>query len=113
MLGRRKSFIPPILDAPCSTSDKDKLQVARTLLRVWGNPNLTKIALCHYVIDAGSYAMIWRSVFSPVTKRHIERQILHTHPLHLLRIIQDVDQYSRYGVIPIRGRILRTNALTL
>jgi ribosome-associated toxin RatA of RatAB toxin-antitoxin module len=45
--------------------------------------------------------MIWRSVFSPVTKRHIERQILHTHPLHLLRIIQDVDQYSRYGVISV------------
>jgi hypothetical protein len=61
-------------------------------------PNLKKIPKAWYKDD--EVKMIWRSVFSPVTKRHVERQILHTHPLHLLRIIQDVDQYSRYGVIP-------------
>lgn len=32
---------------------------------------------------------------SPVTKRHVERKILNTPPLHLFRIIQDVDQYSK------------------
>ena len=39
--------------------------------------------------------MILKSFLSPVTKRHVERQILNTPPLHLFRIIQDVDQYSK------------------
>ena len=33
---------------------------------------------------------------SPVTKRHFEKQVLGTHPLHLFRIIQDVDRYSEF-----------------
>jgi ribosome-associated toxin RatA of RatAB toxin-antitoxin module len=34
---------------------------------------------------------------SPVTKRHGESRILRrTHPLHLFRIIQDVDQYQEF-----------------
>jgi coenzyme Q-binding protein COQ10 len=33
---------------------------------------------------------------SPVTKRHGESRILPTHPLHLFRIIQDVDRYQEF-----------------
>lgn len=40
--------------------------------------------------------MILQQLFSPVTKRHVERQILATVPEHLFRIIQDVDCYSEF-----------------
>lgn len=40
--------------------------------------------------------MIFRSLLSPVTKRHIERKVLPTHSLHLFRIIQDVDRYAEF-----------------
>ena len=40
--------------------------------------------------------MILKSLLSPVTKRHVEKQILKTPPLHLFRIIQDVDQYQSF-----------------
>ena len=40
--------------------------------------------------------MILRGFLSPVTKRHVEKKILPTHPLHLFRIIQDVDRYSEF-----------------
>lgn len=33
---------------------------------------------------------------TPVTKRHGESRILRTHPLHLFRIIQDVDRYCEF-----------------
>ena len=41
--------------------------------------------------------MLLRSLISsPVTKRYTERKILETHPVHLFRIIQDVDSYSDF-----------------
>ena len=40
--------------------------------------------------------MIFTSFLSPITKRHIERKVLQTHPLHLFRIIQDVDKYAEF-----------------
>ena len=40
--------------------------------------------------------MIFRSFLSPVTKRHAEQKLLRTHPLHLFRIIQDVDRYAEF-----------------
>jgi ribosome-associated toxin RatA of RatAB toxin-antitoxin module len=43
--------------------------------------------------------MLWKGLqlFSPVTKRRVEHQVLkNTHIHHLFQIIQDVDQYSRY-----------------
>ena len=40
--------------------------------------------------------MILRGFLSPVTKRHVEKKILPTHPLHLFRIIQDVDRYAEF-----------------
>ena len=40
--------------------------------------------------------MIFRGFLSPVTKRHVERKVLATQPLHLFRIIQDVDRYSEF-----------------
>lgn len=40
--------------------------------------------------------MILRGFLSPVTKRHVEKKILPTHPVHLFRIIQDVDRYSEF-----------------
>ncbi len=33
---------------------------------------------------------------SPVTKRHGESRAIRTHPLHLFRIIQDVDRYQEF-----------------
>lgn len=33
---------------------------------------------------------------SPITKRHGESRILRTHPLHLFRIIQNVDEYQTF-----------------
>jgi|UPI000581B3BB coenzyme Q-binding protein COQ10 len=52
--------------------------------------------------------MILRSFLSsPVTKRHTERKILQTHPIHLFRIIQDVDAYSKFLPLCSYSKILR------
>jgi len=40
--------------------------------------------------------MIFRGFLSPVTKRHIEKKVLKTHPTHLFRIIKDVDRYPEF-----------------
>jgi ribosome-associated toxin RatA of RatAB toxin-antitoxin module len=40
--------------------------------------------------------MIFRSFLPSVTKKYVQRQILSTHPLHLFRIIQDVDRYADF-----------------
>lgn len=41
--------------------------------------------------------MIFSKLFqNPVTKRHVQQKVIATHPLHLFRIIQDVDQYSTF-----------------
>lgn len=50
-------------------------------------------------VDRHFFTMLWKGLqlFSPVTKRHVEHQILkNTQMHHLFQIIQDVDQYSRY-----------------
>ena len=41
--------------------------------------------------------MLLKSLFAPVTKRHVESRVLRAvHPLHLFRIIQDVDRYKEF-----------------
>lgn len=40
--------------------------------------------------------MILKAFLPAVTKSHAERRILPTHPMHLFRIIQDVDEYSQF-----------------
>ena len=37
-----------------------------------------------------------RFLVSPVTKKHIERKVIEAHPIHLFRIIQDVDKYEKF-----------------
>jgi ribosome-associated toxin RatA of RatAB toxin-antitoxin module len=51
--------------------------------------------------------MIFRSLLSPVTKRHVERRIMDTHPLHLFRIIQDVDKYIEFIPLCSYSKVLR------
>mmetsp|Transcript_19556 Transcript_19556/g.34389 ORF Transcript_19556/g.34389 Transcript_19556/m.34389 type:complete len:244 (-) Transcript_19556:29-760(-) len=68
----------------------------------------------HY---ASSYSNRRRSIFtstasslfssSPVTKSHGESRILRTHPLHLFRIIQDVDQYQHFLPLCTYSKVLR------
>ena len=48
-----------------------------------------------------------KSFLTAVTKRHVERKILHTPPLHLFRIIQDVDQYSQFLPLCSYSKIIR------
>ena len=60
--------------------------------------------------------MLWKlpQLFTPITKRHIEQQVLYNTNIHkLFRIIQDVDQYSNFlplctysKIIPSSQRIL-------
>ena len=49
---------------------------------------------------------MFRSFFSPVTKRFMERRVLQTHPMHLFRIIQDVDAYSQFLPLCSHSKIL-------
>lgn len=53
---------------------------------------------------------------SPVTKRHGESRILKTHPLHLFRIIQDVDKYHEFLPLCHKSRVfpetIRSNGRT-
>jgi coenzyme Q-binding protein COQ10 len=52
--------------------------------------------------------MFFKSLLSPVTKRHVERRVLqNTHPLHLFRIIQDVDQYKNFLPLCSYSKIIR------
>jgi len=52
--------------------------------------------------------MILKSFFNhPVTKRHVERKVLATHPLHLFRIIQDVDKYDTFLPLCQYSKIIR------
>ncbi|KAG7352693.1 polyketide cyclase / dehydrase and lipid transport domain containing protein [Nitzschia inconspicua] len=48
------------------------------------------------MIFSGKSAVASFLKVSPVTKRHGESRILKTHPLHLFRIIQDVDRYHEF-----------------
>jgi coenzyme Q-binding protein COQ10 len=48
-----------------------------------------------------------RGFLSPVTKRHVESKILSTNPLHLYRIIQDVDSYSKFLPLCSHSQVLR------
>jgi len=40
--------------------------------------------------------MILRNLFPSVTRKYTEKKIVSTHPLHLFRIIQDVDKYETF-----------------
>lgn len=51
--------------------------------------------------------MIFRSFLPKVTKKHVEKRILETHPIHLFRIIQDVDSYSQFLPLCSYSRVLR------
>jgi coenzyme Q-binding protein COQ10 len=46
-------------------------------------------------------------LLQPVTKRHVERQILKTPPKHLFRIIQDVDRYSEFLPLCTKSQVIR------
>lgn len=51
--------------------------------------------------------MIFRSFLSsPTTKHHVERRILRTHPLHLFRIICNVDEYSLFLPLCTHSKII-------
>ena len=50
---------------------------------------------------------MFKSFFSPVTKRFVERRVLETHPMHLFRIIQDVDAYSEFLPLCSHSKILK------
>ena len=52
--------------------------------------------------------MIFRGFLSPVTKRHIEKKVLATHPTHLFRIIQDVDRYSEFLPLCTYSKVNKT-----
>ncbi|CAJ1936187.1 unnamed protein product [Cylindrotheca closterium] len=51
--------------------------------------------------------MIWKSILAPVTKRHVQQKTIKTHPLHLFRIIQDVDDYVNFLPLCSYSKILR------
>jgi coenzyme Q-binding protein COQ10 len=42
-----------------------------------------------------------------VSRRHVERKILGTNPIHLFRIIVDVDQYSKFLPLCSHSKVLR------
>jgi ribosome-associated toxin RatA of RatAB toxin-antitoxin module len=42
-----------------------------------------------------------------VTKKHVAKRILKTHPMHLFRIIEDVDQYSKFLPLCSHSKILK------
>jgi coenzyme Q-binding protein COQ10 len=48
-----------------------------------------------------------KSLFPIVTKRHVERKILHTPPRHLFRIIEKVDEYSQFLPLCSFSKVLR------
>jgi len=53
--------------------------------------------------------MIFRSFLSsPTTKQHVERRILRTNPLHLFRIICNVDEYSLFLPLCTHSKIIET-----
>lgn len=56
--------------------------------------------------------MILKGLLSPVTKSHEVKRILKTHPLHLFRIIQDVDQYSKFLPLCTYSQVLKTSSST-
>mmetsp|Transcript_18857 Transcript_18857/g.46720 ORF Transcript_18857/g.46720 Transcript_18857/m.46720 type:complete len:127 (-) Transcript_18857:2235-2615(-) len=51
--------------------------------------------------------MILKSILAPVTKQHVQKKIIKTHPLHLFRIIQDVDDYVNFLPLCSYSKILR------
>jgi coenzyme Q-binding protein COQ10 len=51
--------------------------------------------------------MILRNLFPSVTRKYTERKVLPTHPLHLFRIIQDVDKYERFLPLCHYSKIIR------
>jgi ribosome-associated toxin RatA of RatAB toxin-antitoxin module len=51
--------------------------------------------------------MILKLIFSPVTKKIVEQRVLETHPMHLFRIIQDVDSYSSFLPMCWHSKVLK------
>ena len=51
--------------------------------------------------------MILKKWFPSVTRRYTERKVLPTHPLHLFRIIQDVDKYDTFLPLCTSSKIIR------
>lgn len=51
--------------------------------------------------------MLFQNLLSSVTKSHVERKILSTHPRHLFRIIEDVDRYSEFLPLCTNSQVLR------
>mmetsp|Transcript_28211 Transcript_28211/g.39894 ORF Transcript_28211/g.39894 Transcript_28211/m.39894 type:complete len:166 (+) Transcript_28211:149-646(+) len=51
--------------------------------------------------------MLRSLLFSPVTKKHIQRKVLRTDTSHLFRIIQDVDRYKEFLPLCSDSKILQ------
>eukprot|EP00545_Synedropsis_sp_CCMP1620_P012465 CAMPEP_0119017216 /NCGR_PEP_ID=MMETSP1176-20130426/15782_1 /TAXON_ID=265551 /ORGANISM="Synedropsis recta cf, Strain CCMP1620" /LENGTH=175 /DNA_ID=CAMNT_0006970871 /DNA_START=50 /DNA_END=577 /DNA_ORIENTATION=- len=64
-------------------------------------------------MSGGGGGFLKSLLLQPVTKRHVERQILKTPPRHLFRIIQDVDRYSEFLPLCTNSRVLRRQGSTL
>jgi coenzyme Q-binding protein COQ10 len=76
------------------------------------NHNKLVIVACFVISETSTphhnvHNNMLKSLLTPVTKRHVERKILRTPPLHLFRIIQDVDQYSKFLPLCTYSRIVR------
>jgi coenzyme Q-binding protein COQ10 len=50
--------------------------------------------------------MIFRSFLPAVTRSHLEKRVLNTNPRHLFRIINDVDQYSKFLPLCSRSHVI-------
>lgn len=55
----------------------------------------------------GSGNILKSLLLHPVTKRHTQRRIIRTPPLHLFQIIQDVDKYSKFLPLCTHSQVLR------
>jgi ribosome-associated toxin RatA of RatAB toxin-antitoxin module len=51
--------------------------------------------------------MILKLIFTPVTRKIVEQRVLDTHPMHLFRIIQDVDSYSSFLPMCWHSKVLK------
>jgi coenzyme Q-binding protein COQ10 len=51
--------------------------------------------------------MLFKGFLPAVTKHHVEKRILAAHPLHLFRIIQDVDQYAKFLPLCTHSKVLQ------
>lgn len=59
------------------------------------------------LLTVNSERMIFKALLTPITKRHVENKLLLVYPLHLFRIIVDVDRYSEFLPLCSHSQVLR------